>query len=76
LSSTSGTSSGTSGVFTAATNVWTITLPGGADFKIDMDTGEYSYLPPKGLTEDVEQVVSYTVIDGDGDTATSTLTLR
>jgi hypothetical protein len=70
LSSTSGTSSGTSGVFDTVTNEWTITLPK-AIFKIDMDTGAYTYKPNTSSS----QVVSYTVRDGDRDTATSTLTL-
>jgi len=70
LSSTSGTSSGTSGVFNTVTNEWTITLPL-AIFKIDMDTGDYTYKPNTSSS----QVVSYTVRDSDRDTATSTLTL-
>ena len=73
LSSISGSSSGTSGTFASATNEWTITLPS-AIFKIDMDTGAYTYTPSSS-TVPPSQAVTYTVRDGDGDTATSTLTL-
>jgi hypothetical protein len=67
-------SSGTSGTFDAATKEWTIPASG-ANFKIDMDTGAYSYAPPVPLVATMNLTVTYTVRDGDGDTATSTLTL-
>ena len=73
LSSISGSSSGTSGTFASATNEWTIALPL-AIFKIDMDTGAYTYTP-RSSTVPPSQAVTYAVRDGDGDTATSTLTL-
>ena len=72
--SSSGTS-GTSGTFNTVTNEWTIATPQGAVFKVDMDTGSYLYTPPVPLTADLNQVLSYTVKDGDGDTASSTLSL-
>ena len=67
-------SSGTSGTFNGATKEWAIPASG-AVFKINMDTGAYSYAPPVPLVATMNLAVTYTVRDGDGDTAASTLTL-
>ncbi|WP_234922200.1 retention module-containing protein [Aeromonas caviae] len=71
-----GVSGGTSvGTFNTATNEWTITLAGGI-LKVDMDNGAYTYTPPTSIpVGGINQVVGYSVIDNDGDTASSTLSI-
>ncbi|MDX7716400.1 retention module-containing protein [Aeromonas caviae] len=71
-----GVSVGTSaGTFNTATNEWTITLAGGI-LKVDMDNGAYTYTPPTSIpVGGINQVVGYSVIDNDGDTASSTLSI-
>ncbi|WP_234916758.1 retention module-containing protein [Aeromonas caviae] len=71
-----GVSGGTSvGTFNTATNEWTITLAGGI-LKVDMDNGAYTYTPPSSIpVGGINQVVGYSVIDNDGDTASSTLSI-
>jgi Ca2+-binding RTX toxin-like protein len=79
-----GVSSDGSGVWDNVNKTWTITTPEGATLIVDMDgdpadpadQGSYIYtppsnIPPTGLIETFE----YTVMDGDGDTASSTLTV-
>ncbi|MGY3856948.1 retention module-containing protein [Aeromonas intestinalis] len=72
----SGVTGGTSaGTFDTSTNEWSITLAGGT-FKIDMDNGLYTYTPPSSIpVGGINQVIGYSVIDNDGDTASSTLSL-
>ncbi|WP_244060560.1 retention module-containing protein [Aeromonas caviae] len=71
-----GVSGGTSaGTFNTTTNEWTITLAGGI-LKVDMDNGAYTYTPPSSIpVGGINQVVGYSVIDNDGDTASSTLSI-
>ena len=73
---TSSVSGGTSnGSFNGATNEWTVTTPEGAQLIVDMDTGDYTYTPSTGLSTTTVEQFDYAVIDGDGDTASSTLTI-
>ncbi|MDX7646967.1 retention module-containing protein [Aeromonas caviae] len=71
-----GVSGGTSaGTFNTTANEWTITLAGGI-LKVDMDNGAYTYTPPSSIpVGGINQVVGYSVIDNDGDTASSTLSI-
>ncbi|MNG85267.1 Bifunctional hemolysin/adenylate cyclase precursor [compost metagenome] len=63
------------GTFDTTTNEWSITVAGGI-FKIDMDNGLYTYTPPSSIpVGGISQVLGYSVIDNDGDTASSTLSL-
>lgn len=69
-----GTSAGT---FNQATNEWTITLAAGAFLKMDMDNGAYTYTPPSTIPESgISASFGYTVVDGDGDTASNTLSVN
>ncbi|WP_438833291.1 DUF5801 repeats-in-toxin domain-containing protein [Aeromonas oralensis] len=69
---TGGTSAGT---FNTATNEWSISVAGGI-LKVDMDTGAYTFTPPSVIPSGgISQVFGYNVIDHDGDTAASTLSL-
>ena len=74
---TQSVSGGTStGSFNQTTNEWTITLAAGALLKVDMDTGAYTYTPPTTIPPSgVTAAFGYTVVDGDGDTAASTLNI-
>ncbi|MGL6231974.1 beta strand repeat-containing protein [Aeromonas rivipollensis] len=73
---TSGFSGGASaGIFNSATNEWSIAVAGGT-LKVDMDNGLYTYTPPSSIpVGGISQVIGYSVIDNDGDTASSTLSL-
>ncbi|WRK93119.1 retention module-containing protein [Aeromonas hydrophila] len=69
---TGGTSAGT---FNTATNEWSISVAGGI-LKVDMDNGAYTFTPPSVIPfGGISQVFGYNVIDHDGDTAASTLSL-
>jgi len=70
---TSGTSGGSAGSFDTSTNTWTITTASGAELSVDMDTGEYYYAGPDGLTSVLNETFGYVVVDNDGDAANSTL---
>ncbi|MFM5587005.1 type I secretion C-terminal target domain-containing protein, partial [Aeromonas rivipollensis] len=73
---TSGVSGGTSaGTFIPGTHEWSITVAGGI-FKVDMDNGVYTYTPPSSIpVGGINQSFGYSVIDNDGDTASSTLSI-
>ncbi|MFB2862510.1 DUF5801 repeats-in-toxin domain-containing protein [Aeromonas sp. MdU4] len=69
---TGGTSAGT---FNTTTNEWSISVAGGV-LKVDMDDGVYTFTPPSVIPSGgINQVFGYSVIDRDGDTASSTLSL-
>uniref|UniRef100_UPI00398C6C3E DUF5801 repeats-in-toxin domain-containing protein n=4 Tax=Aeromonas hydrophila TaxID=644 RepID=UPI00398C6C3E len=69
---TGGTSAGT---FNTATNEWSISVAGGI-LRVDMDNGAYTFTPPSVIPSGgISQVFGYNVIDHDGDTAASTLSL-
>jgi hypothetical protein len=73
---TSSVSGGTSnGNFDNGTNEWTVTTPEGGELVVDMDTGDYAYTSSTGISATTIENFGYTVIDGDGDTASSTLTI-
>jgi VCBS repeat-containing protein len=57
-----------------AGNSITTTTPTGATLTLNFATGIWSYAPPENPTVGSE-VFAYTVVDGDGDTAGSTLTV-
>ena len=68
------------GTWNATDHTWTINTSLGGDFSkggklvFDMDTGEYTYTPPITDAEH-QETVAYTLIDNDGDTTSSTLTI-
>ncbi|MBS4018997.1 MAG: type I secretion C-terminal target domain-containing protein, partial [Dechloromonas sp.] len=62
------------GSFEAATRKWTVFTQAGGKLVIDMDSGDYSYTPPikdQATTENI----AFSIIDNDGDSASSTLAL-
>ncbi|MCZ4305055.1 VCBS domain-containing protein, partial [Zoogloeaceae bacterium G21618-S1] len=71
-----GAVSGTNrGVYNAGTNSWTVQTLSGGKFVVDMDNGQYEYTPTAKASAAFNEVVGYTLVDNDGDTATSTLTI-
>ncbi|MEK8047164.1 type I secretion C-terminal target domain-containing protein, partial [Ideonella margarita] len=70
---TGGTNRGT---YDAATNTWTVNTLAGGKFVVDMDDGKYTYTAPPTTTTAYNEAIGYTLIDNDGDTAGSTLTIN
>jgi hypothetical protein len=64
--------------FNAANPLVTVHTNLGGDFTIHMDTGEYSYNAPGQLSTSTvsKEVITFSLADADGDTASSTLTLN
>ena len=65
-------------VFDTTTNTMTVETGEGGELSVDMDTGEYSYTAPQGITAMVDDVFQYRFADNDGDvsdTGTVTVTL-
>ena len=63
--------------FDAATDTLVITNSTGGVLSIDLGRGTYSYNAPGGVASaDAGTTIDYTIIDGDGDTATSSLTIE
>ncbi len=70
------------GLFDAGTNTWNILTEGpsgsvntGGRLIVNMETGEYSYTPPIIDSGTRVEDIGFTLIDNDGDTASSTLTI-
>ncbi|MGJ4802980.1 Ig-like domain-containing protein [Luteimonas sp. SDU82] len=70
------------GTFDPASNTWNILTEGpggdvntGGRLVVNMETGEYSYTPPIIDSGTRVEDIGFTLIDGDGDTAASTLTI-
>ncbi|WP_421297648.1 beta strand repeat-containing protein, partial [Aeromonas veronii] len=71
----SASSNTAAGTFNTTTNEWSITIAGGI-LKVDMDNGVYTYTPPSSIpVGGINQSFGYSVIDNDGDTASSTLSI-
>ena len=47
----------------------------GGQFFFNFATGQWSYTPPRTIAADTTEVFSYTIIDGDGDTSSATLSV-
>ena len=45
----------------------------GGQFVVDFATGQWSYTPPRNVPADRTETFSYTIVDGDGDTASAAL---
>ncbi|MFZ2307257.1 MAG: Calx-beta domain-containing protein, partial [Rhodoferax sp.] len=63
------------GVFDTAGNTLTVTTLKGGKFVVDLDTGDYTYTAAPTITVAQQENISYTVLDADGDSASSTLTI-
>jgi len=60
----------------AATHTLTITTELGGTFVVDMDTGDYSYRPSASMTGTAQEVIGFTLVDNDGDSASGQLTMN
>jgi len=70
------TASGTDhGTFDPATHKETVTLASGGVFTIDLDDGSFTYVAPSNVPGGFTDVIPFVLIDSDGDTAGSTLTI-
>ena len=67
-----GTSAGT---YNGTTHVWSIQTVDGGKFEVDMDTGDYDYTPSAASGVAYSEDIAYTLIDQDGDRASSILTI-
>jgi hypothetical protein len=47
----------------------------GGQFGFNFATGQWSYTPPRNVPADRTEVFNYTIVDGDGDTATASLSV-
>ena len=63
------------GVFDTAGNTLTVTTLLGGKFVVDLDTGDYTYTAAPTITVAQQESISYTVLDADGDSASSALTI-
>lgn len=57
------------------TTSFTATTEAGGKFTFDFATGQWSYTPPKTVPADTTELFNYTIVDGDGDTASATLSV-
>ncbi|WP_290877161.1 Calx-beta domain-containing protein, partial [Aquabacterium sp.] len=53
-----------------------VTTTLGGKFTLNWLTGDYTYTAPDGLKNDTKETFAYSIVDGDGDTATSSLVLN
>jgi hypothetical protein len=66
----------TSAGYDAATTTLTLTTHEGGTLAVNFSTGDYTYSSPTTPALGANEVFNYTVMDGDGDTATGTLTVN
>lgn len=71
ISHTGGTSSYS---YNATTHMLIVTTLIGGKFTIDMDSGVYSYTPSNNASNQLNDVIGFKLVDGDGDYASSTIT--
>jgi T1SS-143 domain-containing protein len=70
------TATGGSYSYNTTTHVLTLNTSQGGVFVVDMDNGDYTYQANSTMTSPYADVISVTLRDNDGDTATGTLTLN
>jgi hypothetical protein len=61
---------------TSASDTLTVKTNAGGEFTIDMETGHYTYQAPGGTRSDYQEILGFTLTDGDGDTRPGQLTLN
>ncbi len=62
--------------YDGATTTLSLTTHEGGVFTMNFATGDYTYTAPTGLDAAAEEIFTYTIVDADGDTASSTLTMN
>ena len=61
--------------YDSGTDTLTITTQEGGTLSVNFANGNYSYSAPENVDEDTPEVFTYTIRDGDGDTASAELTI-
>ncbi|MEG1817486.1 retention module-containing protein [Pseudomonas sp.] len=64
------------GSFDSATNTFNIKTVHGATLLVDMDTGEFTYTPPKDTGVTVTETIGFTASDTDGDLSSANLVVN
>ncbi|MEF9898631.1 MAG: Ig-like domain-containing protein, partial [Pseudomonas sp.] len=64
------------GSFDTATNTFNIKTVHGATLLVDMDTGEFTYTPPKDTGVTVTETIGFTASDTDGDLSSANLVVN
>ncbi|PWB33467.1 type I secretion target, partial [Pseudomonas sp. SDI] len=64
------------GVFDTGTNSITVKTAMGGSIVVDMDTGEFTYTPPKDSGSNQIEQIGFVVSDNDGDTSSATLAIN
>ena len=76
ITATGGTDSGQSSFDTAANELTVNFLDEGhGKIIVDMDNGKFTYKPAAAITGDVNEAIGFTLVDGDGDTASAQLSI-
>ncbi len=61
--------------FNNVENILTVTTTAGGIFLVDFDNGNYEYVTPSEVTAAFDEVIGFTLIDNDGDSASASLTV-
>jgi len=64
------------GAFDTATNTFNVKTGLGGTLLVDMDSGEFTYTPPKDTGKTQSEQFSFTVSDNDGDTSSANLVIK
>ncbi|MEG1042482.1 MAG: type I secretion C-terminal target domain-containing protein, partial [Pseudomonas sp.] len=64
------------GTFDTATNSITVKTALGGSIVVDMDTGDFTYTPPKDTGSTKVEQIGFVVSDNDGDTSSATLVVK
>ncbi|RWU21640.1 RTX toxin [Pseudomonas alkylphenolica] len=64
------------GTFDTVTNSITVKTALGGSIVVDMDSGEFTYTPPKDTASSKVEQIGFVVSDNDGDTASATLVVN
>ncbi|HAU1670367.1 TPA: type I secretion C-terminal target domain-containing protein, partial [Legionella pneumophila] len=59
-----------------STHVLTVTISTGESFTIDMDDGSYTFTPPANITNAINRIINYVLVDNDGDTSAAAITIN
>ena len=62
--------------FDSTSNLLSVTTSHGGVLAINVSTGQYSYITAAGSNASSQENIGYTIVDNDGDTAGSTLTIN
>ena len=64
------------GSFDTTTNTLTVATAQGGSFAVELDSGRYRYIGPDGIRGAITETMGYVIVDGDGDTSASTVSIN